>query len=320
MKEKINTLFKIKQDDKINKKKLIWLSFIIILFLGFGVSFGRYAYNELRDFYLSTKKFYFNSDKLTEDGALYEIDNWSGVGSYSITVNMNSYDNNNLYSEEDITYNISYSCSDNVTCSVEDNKSSGVIKANNNNDSFTIVITVPTDKIFKAGDSIELSVKADSVSPYKKSLSAKFKLIIGHYGLSYEISDSKNSPYLDVRITNTLDYYTVNEAFLDYQVGKQIDIETFLGLSAENKSKCSSAIITLDFDPRVVLLDMTSEDYLDSLDKKIENIDGYNYVTSISFKIDALSSEKVKFYKKDTLIDYSYPNSDNNSVVKVTYG
>ena len=124
--DKIKKFLYNKNDDKIDKKKIIIISLLLLLFLG-GVSFGRYAYKEIRDFYLATKKFYFNSDKLTEKGANYRIENWSGVGTYSVTINMNSFDNNNLFSEENINYDIEYDCSIGVTCSRLDNKTSGII-------------------------------------------------------------------------------------------------------------------------------------------------------------------------------------------------
>lgn len=319
MKDRIKKIFIIRDGDKINKKKLVCLCLLLMIFLGVGVSFGRYAYKEIRDFYLSTKKFYFNSDKLASDKAVYKIENWSGVGSYSITINVNSYENNNLYSEEDIYYDISYSCSDTVTCSIENNKTDGVISADSNNDYFTIVMTVPTGNIFKTGDSVTINVSASSTSPYKKSLSAEFTFVVGQYGLSYEIEDSVGSPYLDIRITNTLDYYVVREAFDNYSVDTQIDIDTYLSLSDENKAKCASSIITLTFDPDVILLDMTSDAYLNNVGIETVKINNYNYVKSISFKIDALASQMVKFYKADTTKNYTFPIENGISVIDVRY-
>ena len=319
--ENIKKMFKIKNSDNTyNYKKIIWLGIITIVFLGIGTSFGLYAFREVRNFYFATKKFYFKSDKLTEEGAVYKIENWAGVGSYPVTINMNSYENNNLYSEEDIDYDISYNCSTNVTCSSVDNKTNGTILASNNSDSFTIVISVPTNTKFNTGDKVSLEVTANSTSPYRKKLSATFTLVVGQYGLSYSIEDKVNSPYLDVRITNTLDYYVVKEAFDGYEVGSKIDVTDYLNLDSENKNKCASAIITLKFDPNKVLLDMTNKNYLSAIDTNTVKINNYDYINELSFKIDALSSEMVKFYKVDTSLDYTYPNGiDDSSIVTVTY-
>lgn len=70
--------------------KLIILVFIIIGSIGIGATYGRYVYQDIKNFYLATKNFYFNSDKLKEKMARYQIDNWSGVDSFNIIVNMNS--------------------------------------------------------------------------------------------------------------------------------------------------------------------------------------------------------------------------------------
>ncbi len=316
--DKIKKFLYNKSEDRINKKRILIISFLLLLLFG-GVSFGRYSYKEIRDFYLATKKFYFNSDKLTEKGANYRIENWSGVGTYSVTVNMNSFDNNNLFSEENINYDIEYDCSTGVTCSSLENKNSGVISTSQHTDSFTIVITVPTETVFETGDMVVLNIRTKSTSPYEKELKGRFTLVVGQYGLSYEIEDSVNSPYLSIRITNTLDYYRVLESFDNYNEGTQIDIETYLSLSEENKAKCSSAIVNLSFDPNVIILDMTSEDYQKAINTGQEIINNHNYINRMSFKIDALSSETVKFYKADPSQNYTYPIVNDNSVITVSY-
>lgn len=304
---------------KIGNKKIIILLLFIILFSSSSVTLARYAYKEIRNFYFNSKKFYFNCDKLSESNSLIELTNWSGVGEYSITFKMNSYANNNLFSEDDIAYDISYNCSSNVVCSAVDNKTSGTILKSKNTDEFTIVITVPTDVNLKDKDSVELNVEATSTSPYKKKLTGTFRLVVGHYGLSYEIADEKGSPYLETKITNTLDYYKIIVPFDNYNVGDQIDIPTYLSLTDEQKQKCASAIITLEFEPEQVLLDMTSEDYLNAISTTKKQLNGYDYLTSITFKMDALSSEQVKFYKIDTSQDNTYPNQDNTSIITVKY-
>ena len=308
----------IKITDKLPKRKIILGSLLLILFI-IGASLGRYVYKGIRDFYLQTKKFYFNSDKMTEQGTIYRIENWSGVGSYSVTFNMNSSANNNLSSDDDISYDIEYECSSEVTCSIENNKTSGTISASTNTDTFTIVLTVPTNTVLETGDRVTIEIEATSTSPYRKSLSATFTLVVGHYGLSYEIEDSVGSPYLNIRITNTLDYYTVNENITGHNAGTQLSIEEYQNLSNADKAKCSSAIITLDYNPRNILLDMTSEAYLNSTYSETEVINNYNYVNLFSFKIDALSSKTIKFYKIDTTRNYTYPITNQNSIINVSY-
>ena len=319
MRSWLKKLFTVKKEDKIDKKKFMILLLLALLVFSSGTTLARYAYTEIRDFYFNSKRFYFNCDKLSESGSLIEMTNWSGVGEYQVTFKMNSYANNNLYSDDDIDYDITYTCSSNVTCSIVDNKTSSTILGTKNTDEFTIVISVPTDVTLHDNDSVELKVEATSTKPYRKKLSGTFRLVVGYYGLSYEIDDEKGSPYLETRITNTLDYYKVTTAFDSYRVGDQIDIPTYLALTEEQKQNCASAIITLTFDPTEVLLDMTSEDYLNAISTTKRTIDSYDYITSITFKMDALSSEQVKFYKIDTSLDNTYPNTSNESIITVSY-
>ena len=306
-------------DGNFNKQRLFLLYVLIFILILSSFTFARYAYQSVKAYFFQMKKFYFNCDKLTEAGSNIEMTNWSGVGQYSITFNMNSYANDLLYSDDNIDYTISYQCSSNVTCSVVDNKTSGTISNTTHRDSFTIIITVPTETVLHDQDRVELSVETNSTSPYKKKLRGVFALVVGYYGLSYEIDDSRNSPYLITRITNTLDYYVVREAFGNYQVNHQIDMPTYMALSQADQAKCASSIITLTFDPNVVLLDMTSQVYQDAISTTSTTIGGHSYINSISFKIDAMSSEQIKFYKVNAGQNYTYPNNNNSSVITVSY-
>ncbi len=307
------------ENGKLDKQRLFLLYLVIILFILGSFTFARYAYQGLKAYFFQTKKFYFNCDKLTEQGSSIEMTNWSGVGQYSITFHMNSYANNLLFSDDNINYDIYFQCSDNVSCSVVDDKSNGTIPNNRHTDSFTIIITVPTETVLHDKDRVELYVETTSTTPYVKKLKGTFALVVGYYGLSYEIEDTRNSPYLTTRITNTLDYYVVREAFGDYSVNNQIDMDTYFSLSDSEKDNCASSVITLSFDPNVVLLDMTSGIYQNAIDVQTMSIGGHDYICSISFKIDAMSSEQIKFYKVDSTQNYTYPNSYDSSIILVSY-
>ena len=92
---------------------LLILLFIIIfmitkLILPGVVSLSRYAYYAVRSYYLNTREFYFNSDKLSIDTAHFESDNWSGVEEYRVTVNMDTKKNINEYAKVDVNYNLEY--------------------------------------------------------------------------------------------------------------------------------------------------------------------------------------------------------------------
>ena len=295
---------------KINKKRVIIFSVLLLTFV--TATYGRYIYNGIKNYYLNSKKFYFNSDKLSEDNAYYQLDNWSGVEPVTVTFNMNSKKNNILSSPLNIEYDIEYTCSSNVTCT--STKENGLIMSGSNEDYFTITMTPNT--IMRNGDSIWLEVSTSATSPYTKTLSGRFTINVGEIGLSYEIVDSTGSPYLDFNITNTLDYYKVIEAFGDYSVGDRIEISEYLSLQESEKPKCTSALITLTFDPTLFRLDMTNEAFLQAVRTTNTTLsDGYDYINSVTFRTDAISSTSVRFYKLNTNNNYTYPFVNNTPII-----
>ena len=51
---------------------------------------------------------------------------------------------------------------------------------------------------------------------------------------------------------------------------------------------------------------------------KISRKELYNYINQISFKMEAISSTKVRFYKIDATKDYTYPIKNPTSIITVT--
>ncbi len=286
--------------------------FIVMLFLPITISLGRYVYNKILDLYFMTQNFYFESDKLKLGGTNYSLDYWNGVDPYEIVVNLNSYKNNSLKCDMDVDYKTSFECSEGVICNIS--KNAGTIHSTSNNDNF--ILTVTPSKTFKDGESASINVKASSTSPYKKELSASFELTVHKYGLSHEISDKSGDVYLEVKVTNTLESYTVKEAFDNYKKGDQINIDTYSNLSDENKKKCYSAIIKVSFDPNVVYINNNSTTFLNAYNIKTQVIDNYNYVNEFTFNMEANTSSTVKIYKKYTDKDYS---TSGDNIIKVSY-
>ncbi|MBR3199338.1 MAG: hypothetical protein IKG27_04925 [Bacilli bacterium] len=299
-------------------KKYIIVVFICMMSLTLTVSFGKYVYKRVLNLYFLTQNFFFESDKLKDPAASYSLNYWNGVDPYDIAININSFKNDKLKSSHDITYTTRYSCPNNVICSLS--KTSGTVSANSNTDNFTFTMT--PNAIFNDNDSVTFSVYASSTSPYVKELSATFTLIVGKYGLGHSIEDSAGDPYLTLRVTNTLDSYLVKESFSDtvsgntvtYTEGNHISKAIYDVLTDINKRKCASAIITVAFDPTVVLIDNTSSDFIKAYDIETQSIGGYNYVKKFKFDMDSSISSVIKFYKKNKNADYS-----NSNVLTVTY-
>lgn len=296
------------------KKQIIIMLAILLCATSFVVVFGRYVTNGINNFFLRSKEFYFNSDKLSENKSVFQIENWSGVDDYTITVNMNSRKNNIQVASYDISYDIQYTCSDNAICQLS--KNSGTISKDTNTDFFNLTITPNTQ--LETGDKVTVEIEATSTSNYKKTIKGKFTLVVGQENLTYQITDAPDEPYMNLRITNTLSYYVVRQSFGDYTVNQKIDIDAYLALSNEDKAKCFSSIVTMTFDPTKILLDITNENYPNVTNVTTTTINGKNYINSITLPIDAISSADIRFYKVDTSADYTYPNSNNNCVVTIT--
>lgn len=299
---------------KSKKRQAILIILIVINLISFAVIFGRYVTDTINDFFVRSKEFYFFSDKLSEDTSVFQIDNWSGVDDYVITINMNSTNNNLQVASYDVGYDIKYSCSENAICQIS--KTSGIIYANTNSDYFNLTIT-PNQQL-DAGDKVTVEIEVNSTAPYKKTLKGKFTFVVGKEKLSYQITDEKEKPYMLLSLTNTLTYYNVKEAFGTYSVGDKIDIDTYLALSEANQAKCYSAMVNIEFDPSKILFDVTGSVYADATNVKTKTINGKTYICGFTVSVEAISSTEIKFYKVDVSQDYTYPNTSNKSIVTVT--
>lgn len=313
MQKKIGTF--ISQNIKYKRNQIIIATLIALSLLSFIIIFGRYLTSNVSNFFVRSKEFYFFSDKLSEDSSVYQVDNWSGVDDYTITINMNSRLNNIESATYDIGYDISYTCSDNAICQLS--KTQGIINADTNSDFFNLTITPNTQ--LKDGDKVVVDVVVNSTAPYKKTLKGKFTFVVGKEELTYQITDQSQDPYMLLSLTNTLTYYTIKEAFDSFHVGDRIDIDTYLSLSEDKKAKCYSAEVKISFDPRDVLFDVTNSVYSDATNITTTNIDGKTYINGFTIKIDAISSREIRFYKVDVNKDYTYPNSNNDkSIITVS--
>ena len=246
----------ISKNIKYKKNQIIIATLIALSLLSFIIIFGRYLTSNVSNFFVKSKEFYFFSDKLSEDNSVYQVDNWSGVDDYTITINMNSRLNNIESATYDIGYDISYTCSDNAICQLS--KTQGIIKADTNSDFFNLTITPNTQ--LKDGDKVVVDVVVNSTAPYKKTLKGRFTFVVGKEELTYQITDKSQDPYMLLSITNTLTYYTIKEAFDSFHVGDRIDIDTYLSLSEDKKAKCYSAEVKIEFNPREVLFDVTNSE------------------------------------------------------------
>ena len=263
-----------------------------------------------------TKGFYFNSSILNVNGKNYLINNWDGVNSYTLNIDLNNRKNSERYTKTDITYTIGVNCPSTVVCTLS--KSSGIMHPEDESDSYQIVVT-PRQNFYE-NDSVQVETFVSSSLPYHKTMSATYTIGVKKSDFSYEIEDSVNSKYLIIRFLNAISYYQVEEAFDGHAVGSQVGGEEYNSLSTANKNKCFSAKVTVTYDPRVLLVDMTSNLFLNRLPSPYQEqtIGGYMYVSKFSFKVNASSSSEIIFYKDDITQNYTYPIVNNSSIIQVS--
>ena len=193
------------------------------------------------------------------------------------------------YTESDIDYSITYTCSDNVQCTLNKNTSTIVGTANHgvNEDYFTVSISPNENSALGEGEKAWIDITATATSPYSQTISGKLILEVGSAEITYEIIDAVNQPYLTVNITN---------------------------------SQSVGADITLTYNPEIVLLDMTSRFRLSSTNDDTQQLNGYAYLKSITSQVESLSTTTVRFYKNDSSQDYSYsPGSGITPVISLTH-
>ena len=290
------------KDRKINRRKrrnrakanliLCLILFVIVIYITPKFfSFARYVYNMAYEHYLVAKDFYFASDKLSLSHSEYEVtNNWSGAETYQVIVNMSSKRNDLAMTEADITYSITYTCSDNITCTLDKTSSTIVGTGNNgvNEDAFTVNINPANGTALNDGEIAWVDITASSTSPYTQTISGKLVFEVGTSDISYEIIDEANSPYLTLNIIN---------------------------------STSSNTNVTLSYDPTVVLLDMTSRFYLNTHTTfNTQTLNNYSYINNITSPVSALSTTSVKFFKTNSANNYSFlAGSSGTPVITLTY-
>lgn len=279
---------------KINKLKVGICIFIAILMITIAV-FGRYIYNDMREAYFTSKKFYFTSNLLTLDNQKYTYEDWGGIDTYQINFDLYSYASKFLKLDYDLNYEVSCQpvSTDKIKCAV--NTTDGASSAtgtiyHTEQDSYAAnvskikVYVIPTKTINK-GENIKISIKAKTQEPYKKEISCEISLKIKEPTTNtYEIEDVANRNYLNLKLVN----------------------------------KSNRAVqYTLTFDPNEIRLDLNDDAYVNKVDYETTDINGNSYVNKVVFDVEKEATKNVKFYKVDMSKDYTYPNGDTSPIIDV---
>ena len=295
------------------KKYRIPILLVLALSISYGVyTFSKYIIEEFHSYYSNSKHFYFTSNILTKNNDLYQVNNWLGMGSFTISYDLFSKQNDLVFTDYDIPYETSFVCPSDVICSID--KPTGTIYEASHSD--TVTLSVSPTRVYEEGETMVIELRAKSTSPYVSELKARFEYIVGKQGVTYEIEDRANQAYMLLKVTNAISYCTVTEAFSTYQVGDIIERSVFNTLTAEQKKKCLSQKISLNFDPHLLLLDTTGS-IMNEANYQITTVDNYEYINHLEFYIDPMSTTAIKFYKQIPANNYTYPITNSSSIVSV---
>ena len=88
----------------------------------------------------------------------------------------------------------------------------------------------------------------------------------------------------------------------------------FNQLNQTDRDKCASALVTLSFDPSDVILDTTS-DIMKTATYTTTRYNNIDYISTITFKVDVMTSMDIRFYKRDSTENYTYPLVTNTPIV-----
>lgn len=296
------------------RKLILYIPLCILALIG-TYTFSKYIIEEFHSYFLSAKNFYFSSNRLKKNNEVYIVNNWSGVGAFDISFTLSSEKNSLVYSNYDIPYTVTPTCPSDVVCTVD--KPTGVIYSSSTTHSDTVVVSVSPTRSYNENERLIVSITAQSTSPYVESISADFEYVVGKQGVTYEIEDEPNRTYLLLKITNAINYCIATEDFGDFHTGQEISSEVYRTLSASDKQKCAGKTITLDFNPNTLLLD-TTDNILKIATTDTQTIGGIPYIDNLEFNIEPVSTMAIKFYKKTTSNDYTYPITNPTSVITVT--
>lgn len=297
------------------KKILLLVPLLVIVSLG-TFTLARYVVEEFHSYYLEAKNFYFTSNRLKKQTATYMVNNWSGVGSFDISFNLLSEKNSYIYTDYDIPYTVRAICPNDVGCVL--NKNSGTVYHEDENHSDTVTLSVTPTRSYGENERLQIYIEASSTSPYVETISANFVYVVGKQGVTYEIEDEANRPYMVFKITNAINYCTVITAFGDYDVDDQIESSIYRTLSTADKAKCVGEDVSLTFDPSVIVLD-TTDNISRTVSTTTTTINGTAYINSLSFNLEPSSTVAIKYYKLNPTNNYKYPETGVTSIITVAF-
>lgn len=289
------------------KIRYVILGLVLIVMCGvciYGFTYAKYVYNKAQDYYLSSRKFYFESDYLGTE-SITNVNNLWDLG--SIQFNVRNNDNDALITNYNITYTVECTiegdASNYLSCNINDPNNgtlsstlgctnntndlvdvSGYDEATCNNSNYNWENQITTNDIYfdieKTDNTYNLedvtvNIRVTSTSPYEKVLLGKFVL---HKKETDEVNVTSN--YEDYDNYGRLNIYNTSEV-----------------------NKC----IQVSWNADNLKIDSINQEFSSYL------VDANNYINSIIIPIETKRSKSYVFYKNGGIYDNtSFTISDSD--------
>jgi hypothetical protein len=320
----------------LNKRRIMLVLIIAVVFILAIVAFGRYIYNSMTNSYATSAVFYFASDFLTPQNVEHQYSNWNGKDLYKIYINLYSYNYPNKLEDSDynIDYNLTVEDNQYVDFSIK-NKSGTVLSMpdiiyrTEKSKTIVIEVTPKEDVDVSSLSSVSIKVKAKatraketstdtSIPTFEREIAGTFVLNISPGGsYTYSINDAEDEDSFELLLTNSSG--TANTFNLS------VNPEEVIFDMASNelvKYMIKSSITTQSVNVSNNVTDSDDNDSTDD-DNDSDSTDdnSIDYVKSLKVKLPAESTIKINFYKKDSSADYTYSLNSNigeTSIVTVS--
>lgn len=289
--------------EKRKKTVIIILLLSIIGFSGlffwrYGVSYAKYVYNSVIDYYLKSKDFYFNSDYLGLD-VIENVDNlWDGN---SVYFNIRNNLNESVATSSDINYRID--------CEIEGEEAAYLDCHLNNTtsntfdgtlSSFQICVNLKDDEDVSGYNKTDCEMGGYKWSNEKSSSDLHFDIIVKDE--SYQIEDV----IVLIKATSTTPYQKILQG--RFILHKATLEEGELKLDYKNYSNYDRLIISNSYlTDKCISINWDSTKVIIANDKSefsSYDVDDNGYINKIMINVEAQKALNYIFYRKDSTNNY----------------
>lgn len=197
---------------KLNIKIIIFV-IVIIPFLILSITLAKYTFKVEDTHQIESSAFYFNSDIIGN----YETEEWNGDNDLEINFSVKNYENNNLITNGNITYNIEVEklndTNNEISAKIYENNvevSGEQVLTGNSLNSKSYVLKISKNNNITANE-FNLKIKINSVSPYKQELigNVKINILKSNNEINTAIEDKGEYVALKISTNDFIDNKTI---------------------------------------------------------------------------------------------------------------